>query len=385
MKSVRRQGFTLIELLVVIAIIAILIALLLPAVQQAREAARRTQCKNNLKQLGLALHNYHDQFGVFPPGFIHYGEITNAGGTTIQTAKQTVPNGGGHWAWSAFILPQLEQINLYNLIQPGELSLDYVLSSTNPMMAAGTTSGLRSEVQIQQPAFKCPSAGLPRDTNQIAEPKRLFTAGGATIGVPLSSYVAANNSWGVRNLPATPPMAGNPWDGSTGATGSFFRNSRTGLRDMNRDGSSNTILIGERAYKLGRQTNFAAVMFAVRQATDTPSGTGGAAKDNIIEDDSTDRASATAVFQGLPFALGDGMSRINEIVPVTVATANIIPATIGMSGFSSNHAGAAQFLFGDGTVRAIAQNVNHEYRTKEVDSTFDYLIGVKDGEIPGDF
>ena len=92
------RGFTLIELLVVIAIIAILIALLLPAVQQAREAARRTQCKNNLKQLGLAFHNYHDTFTLFPIG--------------VQSAG---PN-AGHYGPSFYagILPYLEQANVYN-------------------------------------------------------------------------------------------------------------------------------------------------------------------------------------------------------------------------------------------------------------------------------
>ncbi|MEZ6126391.1 MAG: DUF1559 domain-containing protein [Planctomycetaceae bacterium] len=99
MKSlqVQKRGFTLIELLVVIAIIAILIALLLPAVQQAREAARRTQCKNNLKQLGLAFHNYHDIYNTFPPAYV---DLRGAGG---------VPDNDGHWAWSAFILPQIDQ------------------------------------------------------------------------------------------------------------------------------------------------------------------------------------------------------------------------------------------------------------------------------------
>ena len=94
-----RPGFTLIELLVVIALIAILIALLLPAVQQAREAARRTQCRNHLKQLGLALHNYHDRFERIPPGHIY-----NSNDPTLT----------GWWAWPVFILPDVDQAPLYN-------------------------------------------------------------------------------------------------------------------------------------------------------------------------------------------------------------------------------------------------------------------------------
>src|SRR5271169_2774298 len=91
------RGFTLIELLVVIAIIGVLVALLLPAVQAAREAARRTQCRNNLHQIGIALHNYHDAFLMFPPGWI--------GVTNLQLDV----NGGSGLAWSSLILPQIEQ------------------------------------------------------------------------------------------------------------------------------------------------------------------------------------------------------------------------------------------------------------------------------------
>src|SRR5262245_58340939 len=105
-RSTRRRGFTLIELLVVISIIAVLIALLLPAVQSAREAARRAQCVNNLKQIGIALHNYHDQNGSFPLGGVNYG-ATSAGWTAGVTNALS---------WRALILPQLEQGNVYNAL-----------------------------------------------------------------------------------------------------------------------------------------------------------------------------------------------------------------------------------------------------------------------------
>ncbi|MBC7818665.1 MAG: DUF1559 domain-containing protein, partial [Planctomycetaceae bacterium] len=123
-----RRGFTLIELLVVIAVIAILIALLLPAVQQAREAARRTQCKNNLKQFGLALHNYHDAFNMFPPGQIYDGGTvtpavagenpaggTNGGGNTCVAAGALASNATYVRApWTVQVLPYIDQAPLYN-------------------------------------------------------------------------------------------------------------------------------------------------------------------------------------------------------------------------------------------------------------------------------
>lgn len=134
----RRRGFTLIELLVVIAIIAILIALLLPAVQQAREAARRTQCRNNLKQLGLALHNYHDVFNLFPP---------RKGGSNWDGANN---NSGNRQRLSGFmaLMPYIDQAPLYNTVQKG----DATVSEGGPCGWCGW-----SKWDVPIPALLCPS------------------------------------------------------------------------------------------------------------------------------------------------------------------------------------------------------------------------------------
>ena len=112
-----RRGFTLIELLVVIAIIAILVALLLPAVQQAREAARRTSCRNNLKQLGLALHNYHDVHRTFPAGYYSYPTRDGSGPAWARIDPQTWDAGPG-WGWGTMLLPYVDQANVANQIDP---------------------------------------------------------------------------------------------------------------------------------------------------------------------------------------------------------------------------------------------------------------------------
>ncbi|MGQ0636429.1 MAG: DUF1559 family PulG-like putative transporter [Planctomycetaceae bacterium] len=127
-------GFTLIELLVVIAIIAVLIALLLPAVQQAREAARRTQCKNNLKQLGIALHNYHDTYGAFPIGLMWH-------------PSQPFAFDNFQWAWPCGLLPYIDQAPLYNLLQPG----------STPSAPPATGDPKSPLVLTPIPIFECPS------------------------------------------------------------------------------------------------------------------------------------------------------------------------------------------------------------------------------------
>ncbi|MCA9081952.1 MAG: DUF1559 domain-containing protein [Planctomycetaceae bacterium] len=145
----RTRGFTLIELLVVIAIIAILIALLLPAVQQAREAARRSQCKNNMKQLGLAMHNYHDTHRVFPPY-----QVAGPVGTVSQDRDRS-------WSFASMILPFIDQAPLYNQLGVGQQDL-IPQSSTNMTSTTDYTSATAGTPEAlfttRIPAYVCPSA-----------------------------------------------------------------------------------------------------------------------------------------------------------------------------------------------------------------------------------
>ncbi|SFJ42580.1 DUF1559 domain-containing protein [Planctomicrobium piriforme] len=206
---ISRRAFTLIELLVVIAIIAILIALLLPAVQQAREAARRSQCKNNLKQIGLALHNYHDALNCFPPSFFD--------GDSSQTIS-SVANMNG-LAWGTMILPYVDQAGLYNRIGTETANFtrnwqDY----TNTGTPSNTTAtSVPSAVQVLA-AFICPS-----------DPSGGLNSKKSNFGK--SNYLAA---------------AGTDAVGAAGATdGAFQRNVSRKVSDF-LDGMSNTIFISER-------------------------------------------------------------------------------------------------------------------------------------------
>ena len=195
-RSTKNAGFTLIELLVVIAIIAILISLLLPAVQQAREAARRIQCKNNLKQIGLALHNYLDTHSAFPPAFVSDVSTTNTP--------------GGEWSIHARIMPYLEQSNLY---QQADLSRSY----EDP-------SGVNDGIAIQRMgAYICPS--------EVNDKQRTSSSGIAQ-HYPIS-YGYNGGTWRV-------------WTNATRQTGNgaFAPNSKFGTQDFT-DGTSNTLGFSE--------------------------------------------------------------------------------------------------------------------------------------------
>src|SRR5690606_27248796 len=149
----RRPGFTLIELLVVIAIIAILIALLLPAVQQAREAARRSQCKNNLKQMGLALHNYHDVAGQFPPALTHAGDVATWPAALNITFNQSTTG-------FTLLLPYLDQAPLYNQYNFNEASVP-VAANGLPLAGTGNWQANVPATSTILSVFLCPSDPAP--------------------------------------------------------------------------------------------------------------------------------------------------------------------------------------------------------------------------------
>ncbi|MCA9087066.1 MAG: DUF1559 domain-containing protein [Planctomycetaceae bacterium] len=210
--SNRHRGFTLIELLVVIAIIAILIALLLPAVQQAREAARRSQCKNNIKQIGLALHNYHDTFNTLPAAFYRVN-------TTTPPAA---------WGWGTMILPYIDQAPLYNTLNP-----------SNPPAVAPTAA-----VQTVIPAYRCPSDTGPQ-------------------------LNANRGNWGTSNYSGVYGSVASTADANenlSSGNGCFSASSSVRFRDIT-DGTSNTVGIGERAYgKLGTDTYNGAIWAGIYDA-----------------------------------------------------------------------------------------------------------------------
>ena len=204
-----RAGFTLVELLVVIAIIGILIALLLPAVQAAREAARRSQCSNNLKQIGLAMHNYHDTQKKFPPGNMHF----LASGDNQE------------WGWSVFLMPFLEQRPLYDRLAPNRRRLLDVLNDAND----------RYLVQEVVAVYHCPSDR----TNPLCDNTEVRRHYNGTAKMP-PNFFGATLSY---------PGNAGVWDVDVlKNNGIFYMNSSVRFRDII-DGTSHTIAVGERAFK----------------------------------------------------------------------------------------------------------------------------------------
>ncbi|MDY3551890.1 DUF1559 domain-containing protein [Gemmata sp. JC717] len=246
-----RGAFTLIELLVVIAIIAILIGLLLPAVQKVRAAAARMSCQNNLKQIGLALHNYEGINKVFPPAYVTASTAADGSAFGIRYGDE-YRNGPPGWAWGVFLLPHLEQDNLYRQFDLAQ-----------PCWAPVNAPAARTKV----PAFLCPSASGGSDGFEVqgagADREHgvpLARADGSRVLFAHSHYVTnagIHQPWGrdtayCYDYDVPEPVAANGGKMAR-IDGPFYRNSKVPVAGVT-DGLSNTVFIGEHSSVLSNKT-----------------------------------------------------------------------------------------------------------------------------------
>ncbi len=313
-----RRAFTLIELLVVIAIIAILIALLLPAVQQAREAARRTQCKNNLKQIGLALHNYHDTFNLLPMGYLDID-----GGNSETTSCG--------WSWMSYILPNIDQGPLYNQLN----------FSTTPF-ALQTPGGQAVPNQLlmatPQPAFSCPSdARQAVERAAGANPGSAATGGGAANGIAFSSYMGVMG--GFHGQACTVNATTNLVNVPIRNNGILVINHARNFRDIT-DGTSNVLAVGEVQY--------------IASFADITGTNVGSQRQYVY---------GNVVTAGGAVCTNWGLGNNGPFLHLRTARRKLNPPLLAANqpwrAFHSKHTGGAHFLMGDGAVRFISDNIEH--------------------------
>ena len=334
-----RRAFTLIELLVVIAIIAILIALLLPAVQQAREAARRTQCKNNLKQIGVALHNYHDVHSMFPQGKVVDRSVRYSGCPGWV-------NGSG-FSWRVLILPMIEQSSLYQ--QNTESAMGIYTCGPWAAGAANRLVLLRTTL----PAYLCPSdatafVGSERPTNYPG------VGGGA------------KNSHGDRDSPAVQGIL-------------TFRGAR--MRDIV-DGTSNTAMVGEihRGALFNRYSGGPSNITGQRCKW-WAAESGFCAADtwfppNAANPTKGNNKGMTAPQNGAANDLGC-LSGQGPCADQVSWVDDVAPDEPGARGLSSAHTGGAQVLLGDGSVRFVSDSIDI--------TTWRGVGTMNNGEVLGEF
>jgi prepilin-type N-terminal cleavage/methylation domain-containing protein/prepilin-type processing-associated H-X9-DG protein len=291
------KGFTLVELLVVIAVIGVLVALLLPAVQQAREAARRTACRSHLRNLGIALHNYHDAYGAFPFGFNEHETL-----------------------WSAMVLPQLEQGVLYDTL---------IFQESGPGQWDADSANERAACTLI-PVFRCPSMAVPEHIDD--NPSGSVMEG----RVPICYRACSGaNGWSdaAATIPADAPPGAVALD-NLRLDGIFFGASRIRLADVI-DGSTNTVLLGESYtdpfYAKDGQSMDYWQLGAPETGTWYSGGDGG-----------------TEFSEGIGSTGPPMNSRLDLAVPGAVMEVS----------FGSYHAGGAMFGLADGSVRFLSQSIN---------------------------
>jgi prepilin-type N-terminal cleavage/methylation domain-containing protein len=375
-KPRRKQGFTLVELLVVIAIIGILVALLLPAVQAAREAARRMSCSNNLKQLGLALHNYHDTYKQMPPRAIgpHFKQ---ANGTPVTATNQTnvLNYQQGSLSWAVLILPYMEQQPAHDSITSWVKGNSGITDPRDHHVFIRVNVG-PSTSNFEVPFYLCPSG--PRATQiagsavNAANPgtATLFHSGG-TMG--RLSYKACIG--GGSTSPAITPFAAintsnNALNQQCDGTFSYLRGAN--FADMT-DGTSNVVVMGEVSQTFTQPGNFNG---SVKTLTPTHNTAGAPCEASAAQIAAKSWAAAPAAGNASPqaqrWALGIPLtSSFSTVYPPNGAScataigtnagggnATTPGASSAIISASSYHPGGAQIVLGDGSVRFISETID---------------------------